>query len=184
MTPVPSPTPTPIIHIVQKGEILGQIAIDHNVSVDALMIANGMDNAHILSIGQRLIIPNASMLAQMIEGGWNIKWVTPTPAFPTPTLLPGSVSWVDAPGRIGKAVVVEGWVVRTRQVGDDIYCYFQWPNVGLLRILIPPSVTKAFATPPQIYCLDRYIQAQGVVEAIDDGFQITLARRADLRVLD
>lgn len=58
-TPPPTltPTPTPIIYVVQPGDTLGAIAVRHDVSVEALSNRNGIDNPRYLRSGQRLIIP-------------------------------------------------------------------------------------------------------------------------------
>ena len=53
----PSPTPTPRIHVVKKGEDLGGIAFAYQVSLQALMEANPDIDPYILSIGTELIIP-------------------------------------------------------------------------------------------------------------------------------
>jgi len=70
-SPPPLPTRTPTrtatavpptvvpqrIHIVTEGDTLTYIATKYNTTVEAIMKANNMDDAHWLSIGQRLIIP-------------------------------------------------------------------------------------------------------------------------------
>lgn len=47
----------PDVHVVQAGETLGQISLQYDISVDALMAANGMDNPNFLAVGQELTIP-------------------------------------------------------------------------------------------------------------------------------
>ncbi|MHB0875998.1 MAG: LysM peptidoglycan-binding domain-containing protein [Anaerolineae bacterium] len=54
-TAVPEATPT--IHYVASGETLSGIAEAYGVSVDALMAANDISNASLISVGQELIIP-------------------------------------------------------------------------------------------------------------------------------
>ena len=56
-TPTPTMTPTPIIYTVQRGDNLLAIAIDHEISVEALQTANGILNPRSLQIGQVLVIP-------------------------------------------------------------------------------------------------------------------------------
>ena len=46
-------------YIVQAGDTLGSIAAQYGISTDALMQANGLSEADILSIGQTLSIPTA-----------------------------------------------------------------------------------------------------------------------------
>jgi len=59
ITPTPTPIPTPArrIYIVQPGDTLLEIAIRMNSSVEAIVLANDLEDAHMLSIGQKLIIP-------------------------------------------------------------------------------------------------------------------------------
>lgn len=59
-TPSPTITPTPqeqLYYIVVPGDVLSSIAAKFGVSTEAIMAANHMENPHMLSIGQRLLIP-------------------------------------------------------------------------------------------------------------------------------
>ena len=64
-TETPEPTPEPIIaepaipfvHAIQEGENLTIIATNYDVTVDAILAANGLAPDALLSIGQALIIP-------------------------------------------------------------------------------------------------------------------------------
>jgi LysM repeat protein len=64
-TPLPTPThtatPTPVIHVVVKGDNLLAISYQYDVSLEALIEANGIENPRLLSIGQRLLIPREGM---------------------------------------------------------------------------------------------------------------------------
>src|SRR5512140_1663989 len=54
----PSPaTATPAIHVVQRGETLGALAQRYNVTLEALMQANGLTDPNVLQVGQTLLIP-------------------------------------------------------------------------------------------------------------------------------
>jgi len=66
LTPIPAtptftpvPTPTPIVHQIESGDTLFGIAIEYGVSLDALLVANGIEANDLLSIGQIIIIPTA-----------------------------------------------------------------------------------------------------------------------------
>ena len=48
------------IHVVQAGETLSSIALRYGVTVQAIMTANGIDNANLVYVGQRLQIPGGS----------------------------------------------------------------------------------------------------------------------------
>lgn len=52
-----SPTATPTLYIVKGGDTLGSIAIEFDVSVEAIMQANGLSDPNALNVGQSLVIP-------------------------------------------------------------------------------------------------------------------------------
>lgn len=60
--PTPNATPPlldiPSEHVVQAGETLSGIAQRYNLSVDALLAANALDNPNFLSVGQVLLLPD------------------------------------------------------------------------------------------------------------------------------
>lgn len=45
------------VHVVAAGDTLGRISEQYEVSIDAIMTANGLSNPNLLSVGQQLIIP-------------------------------------------------------------------------------------------------------------------------------
>jgi murein DD-endopeptidase MepM/ murein hydrolase activator NlpD len=55
-----NPPPGMTIHVVQRGENLFRIAIHYGTTVEAIAQANGIEDTAILTVGQRLLIPNAS----------------------------------------------------------------------------------------------------------------------------
>jgi len=46
-----------IVHVVQAGENLFRISLRYDTSIDAIMAANGLTDAHTIKAGQELIIP-------------------------------------------------------------------------------------------------------------------------------
>jgi LysM repeat protein len=56
--PTPTASPTPRIYIVQSGDTLGGIALQFDVSIDAIVTRNGLEDARMIRSGQKLIIPN------------------------------------------------------------------------------------------------------------------------------
>lgn len=56
-TATPTPTPTPLIHEVQSGDTLTEIANRYGVSMEALIDANNLSDPDRLAPGDRLIIP-------------------------------------------------------------------------------------------------------------------------------
>jgi nucleoid-associated protein YgaU len=57
-SPSPVPSPTPLVHTVKRGENLTQIAARYKVTVEAIVEANGLKNANLIEIGQKLVIPS------------------------------------------------------------------------------------------------------------------------------
>ena len=45
------------MHIVSAGEVLGQIAEQYGVSVEAIVEANALDNPDRIDVDQELVIP-------------------------------------------------------------------------------------------------------------------------------
>lgn len=78
-TPAPAPAASGGVYIVQSGDTLAKIAARYRTTVSALMAANGIRNANLIWVGQRLVIGGA--------GG-----VTPKPA-PAPS--GGAGRWID-----------------------------------------------------------------------------------------
>jgi LysM repeat protein len=73
-TATPTATPTPVVHVVQEGDTLLDIASEYDVSLEALIEVNQIANPRALQVGQALIIPydQATMLTAQPSA-------TPTP---------------------------------------------------------------------------------------------------------
>jgi uncharacterized protein YkwD len=57
-TPTPvTPTPTPMIHTVQRGEILASVALKYDITTEAILLANQLASSSNITVGQKLIIP-------------------------------------------------------------------------------------------------------------------------------
>ncbi len=89
-TAAPTVTPTPIFYEVQSGDTLGGIALAYGVSVQALQVANGIDNPLLLQPGQVLIIPTGDEAAGLSPG---LLLPTPTPM----TFVIRGVSFYETP---------------------------------------------------------------------------------------
>jgi len=81
----PTATETPVAvaaqpvatYVVKSGDSLSSVAYRFGVSLDALMSANGIDNANYITVGQSLLVPT----------GGDLPLPTPTPR-QLPTLAP------------------------------------------------------------------------------------------------
>jgi len=65
-TPEPTATP-PLVHVVQEGETLFEIARQYGVSVDTLMAANNITDRSLVRLGQELTIPPSDMVVAEAE---------------------------------------------------------------------------------------------------------------------
>jgi LysM repeat protein len=74
--------PGPLTHVVQANENLYRIALNYNISVDALMQANGLTDADLVMEGTTLIIPSGGSAPMAVAAN-------PAPAAGTHTVAPG-----------------------------------------------------------------------------------------------
>ncbi|MEG3585691.1 MAG: LysM peptidoglycan-binding domain-containing protein [Actinomycetota bacterium] len=51
------PTPAPLIHTVQPGNSLSQIAQSYGVPIEVLAAENGIDDYNLIQVGQEIVIP-------------------------------------------------------------------------------------------------------------------------------
>lgn len=72
---------TPQTYEVQSGDTLSQIAVEFDVSVDAIAGASGIDDPNVLSVGQELTIPCPGQLpvTPAPEGEEAVGSPTPAP---------------------------------------------------------------------------------------------------------
>lgn len=105
-TPLP-PTATPqaasetVIHVVRRGETLSEIAAQYDVSVQAIVDANRLEDPSHIVTGQKLIIPlvgsapptEASPTAGAPTATKPKPSNTPKPQTPTPTTKPASLQF-------------------------------------------------------------------------------------------
>lgn len=99
-TPIPSATPAPVVHVVQYGETLSEIAGLYDSSVATIRAANDLTPAEPIFPDQNLIIPVQSLDATVTEPApTSTATLTPTStatSTPTPTatatLTPTSTS--------------------------------------------------------------------------------------------
>ena len=126
--PVSSPTPSqPTVYTVQEGDTLSDIAQDYNVSIEALMVANGITDPNLLRVGQTLTIPLPTPAPSAETPPASPPEETPSSSStPLPTLTPSGPSLIEigqvlGPGdlaaevivvrNLGGAVSLEGWAL-------------------------------------------------------------------------
>jgi len=124
---VPTATPEPIIHIVQPKEVLGIIAQMYGVTIEEIMAANNIEDANLVGIGRKLVIPNAQRTPVFTPTQTSTRARTATP-IPTATPTP---PWRDiapvllAPGdgqvfEGQDAAIILRWA-STATLGDSEY---------------------------------------------------------------
>lgn len=79
LTITPTPTATPIVYIVEEGDTLLEIAIDHDISLEALRAANSDQDLSLLQIGQQIIIPVPTPPPPVEAAAAPLHVPTPTP---------------------------------------------------------------------------------------------------------
>jgi len=131
----PAPVAT---YVVKSGDSLGSVAYRFGVTLDALMAANGLDNANYIVVGQSLVIPSG--------GAAPVATATPRPG-PTmaPVSTPGQgqspvfiesvvdggqteLEYVRLANRGAQGVALEGWSLQ-----DEDGHSFVFPNLFLWR---------------------------------------------------
>lgn len=142
-----SATPEPQIHVVQRGDTLGGIAVRYQVDSATIAQANGLYLTSVLSIGQELVIPGITPVAtpttteSVIPTATIVLSATPTP-FLYRTRPPESM--YRQPRLL---TPVNGAVL----LGKDSAPVLQWTSVGILksdewyevRLWTPDSGTEA-----------------------------------------
>ncbi|MFO7680828.1 MAG: lamin tail domain-containing protein [Chloroflexota bacterium] len=98
----------PTIHVVQSGETLGSISQRYSVTVEDIMVANGLDNPNIISVGQEFIIP---------IGGLDTP--TPPPTETPPPNTPPTPIATEAPSSQGEAIVTINGVVGIGNLTEE-----------------------------------------------------------------
>jgi hypothetical protein len=136
--PVSSPTPShPLEYVVQEGDTLSAIAEDNDVSIEALMAANGITDPNLLHVGQKLVIPFPTPAPSSETVPASPPEEAPSPsASPPPTLTPSGPSLIEigqvlGPGdlaaevvvirNLGGAVSLEGWALSDAE--DNVFTF-------------------------------------------------------------
>jgi uncharacterized protein YkwD len=78
--PTQTPTPIPVYYVVEAGDMPLSIALQYDITVEALMRTNNITDATLLQIGQELLVPVTVTPSPTAP--------TPTPITPTPTAEP------------------------------------------------------------------------------------------------
>ena len=113
----PTPSATPVTHVVVQGETLISIAVDYGVSLEALQAANPGVSPRFLSVGAVLIIPTSGDAPVVPVGA-----PTPLPVtFGTPAChaLASGAMYCFVEARNSNAVALEAISARITLAGAD-----------------------------------------------------------------
>jgi lipoprotein-anchoring transpeptidase ErfK/SrfK len=116
------------VHVVQRGEILARIAARYGTTVQAIVSANGLRNANLIYVGQRLRIPGKSATS----GG-----------SAAPVSSAGS-------GGAGKWIEVDLSSQRTYARQGDAVVRTMVVSTGIARYPTPPGSFRIYAKYPSV----------------------------------
>jgi murein DD-endopeptidase MepM/ murein hydrolase activator NlpD len=74
-------------YTVKKGDSVSQIALDHAISMDAIIASNGITNARRLSEGQVIRIPNMDGVPYTVKAGDSLTRISAGVGVPLPAIL-------------------------------------------------------------------------------------------------
>jgi LysM repeat protein len=137
-TAVPQPNPTqpadqpvateaPPLHIVQAGETLSTISTFYDVSMDDIMVANGMSNPNLISVGQQLVIPINGLeepTAVPVAAPTEESSVIPTPISAEP--VTGGNDYVVEISQVIGAGDLEAELLQIRNTGSSSVALQNW----------------------------------------------------------
>lgn len=161
----PTPSPTPVIYIVQEGDTLVGIAARYGVSVEALQRANGIANPLFLQIGQQLVIPVGREEA-----------VASSELLPTPTPMPlgiRGVAFYETPVGslhcLGEVVNTTADTLTNIQVGITLFDGEGTPvaegKAFAAADLLPPAMRAPFSllftVPPPSFVSHQVVLLRG-----------------------
>jgi LysM repeat protein len=126
------------IHVVQRGDTLGNISRIYDVSIDDIMTANGLTNPNILSVGQQLVIPIGGLPTPTPQPSPTPTSNAPPPPIATEPALEGEaqveITDVIGAGRLtaeavqiinngSRQVALQGWKLASEQ--GQVYTFGQ-----------------------------------------------------------
>lgn len=154
-TPSPSPTlnrtqfPVQIIYTVRAGDFVGRIAQQFNSTIEAIIIANQLNENGLIFVGQQLIIPLAQLPTATLTPSITPTGVTATPpaGTPRPPVTTGpTILYIVQPGDSLSSIAVRfGTTVQAIAQANNIL-NFNLVAAGQ-RLNIPSRGVVATASP-------------------------------------
>lgn len=153
--PMPESTPEAIVYIVQPGDTLYSVAQRFNTTVETIVSANNIDDASVIDVGQRLVIPT---IEAELAPSPNLRANTRVHPVRSGETLPSLAFWYGT----------TAWTLR------EVNGLNRW---GLLwtgqKLTIPPSTAphRGISGFPEVYA-DPAPAVQGqtmVIEVLGEG---------------
>jgi Membrane proteins related to metalloendopeptidases len=138
------------VHVVQRGETLYRIAQRYSLSVDELVLANGITNPSSIQVGQRLLIPihgaiaEAAPLVHVVRPGETLRSI----------------------GQLYR-VSVEDLIARNQLLNPNVI------YVGQRLVIGPGEILDAAANAPRPPYVEPPAETTGESEAVPAQFQAT-----------
>ena len=125
---VPTPTPQPVIHVVQPKDVLGLIAKQYGVTEKAIMEANGLKGDLIID-GQKLVIPSPQRTPVVTITVVQTPTVTSTPTSVFPYDAPVLLEPSNGATFQGRAVrITLNWTAVAILAENEYYEVRLWPD--------------------------------------------------------
>lgn len=129
-----------IIHIVEPGETLNSIASQYNVSVERLLLDNGIENINTLVVGQAIVVLIPEVI-HVVAGGETIQSIATDYGISEINLLQNN------PNLINNSIVYEGEVLAIsfegEKLGNARFNGYAYPfiNTAILRTTLAYMTT-------------------------------------------
>ncbi len=146
-TPTKIPSPTPMTYIVRGGDTMLGIATDFDVSIDALMIANRLQDPNSLTAGQLLVIPigeDIPLEEEIVSQATNTPRSTQGPDNIEPSQQAVMINGVEAAGLVegesvrllnqGGEVSMAGWVLEDEEGHRFLFPAFTFYSTGAVDV--------------------------------------------------
>lgn len=176
-TRLPSPTaaPSPVIYTVQQGDTLLAIAAEHDLTAEALIIANKLADPRRLQVGQQLLIPpdqgpssGQATIIHEIESGDTLLGLANRYGSTLADILAANPELDPNSLRVGQQIIIPVDQVRANPAS----------NPGQSRIVEPdlPPPPLVSLEQEMIEAVNQQRQAQGLPPYIRDEALTTVAR--------
>jgi len=145
-SPTIPPSPTPVTYKVRLGDTLFAIALEFDVTVEALMAANGLTDPNTLDTGQVLVIPDLespafSQPTPILVANTPQPTVTPNPDAQAPRVV---ITGVEGTGVLeeeyvrllnsGGEVSMAGWTIDDGRGREYTFPAFTFYSTGAVHV--------------------------------------------------